>query len=144
MVPSAPDVHVTARTVVDLLPRLMCHVVSREPPTSVMVPQSSSSSPERGQQLSPETTERLRGVIAERWRSLEESEEQLRLAVRDAATEARDRAVQPEALILALRKIEAEVFAHPDAIRAADQQARQRFHNWLVSACLEAYFDTKP
>jgi hypothetical protein len=106
-----------------------------------MVPQSSSSPPEPGQHLSPATTERLRGVIAERWRSHEESEEQLRLAVREAATEARDRAVQPEALILTLRRIEAEVFAHPDAIRAGDQQARQRFHSWLVSACLEAYFD---
>lgn len=90
--------------------------------------------------LSPETMEHLRGVIAERWRSLEQSERQLYEAVRAAVAEAKTRELQPEQLILALKKIEADVFARPGSMRATDQGARDRFHQWLVTACLEAYF----
>lgn len=111
-------------------------------PLPIMVPKSSPP-PGPGTQLSAATIEQLRTVIAERWRSLEESEAQLRHAVQTAAAEARARALQPEALLLQLRQIEADVFATPNAIRATDEDARRRFHSWLVTACLESYFGSE-
>ena len=105
-----------------------------------MVPQSSSPPPESGKQLSAETVEHLRAMLGARWRELEESEGQLRRAVRAAASEAKARGLQPEQLILTLKEIEADVFAAPGAVRAADQGARERFHRWLVATCLDAYF----
>ena len=109
-----------------------------------MVPQSSSLPPDGSPQLSPEVTTQLRGVIAERWRRLEESDAQLREAVHAVADEARARQLAPESLILTLKAIEADVFAAPGAIRAGDVEARQRFHQWLVAACLAAYFGRAP
>ncbi|HEX6536834.1 MAG TPA: hypothetical protein VF041_19765 [Gemmatimonadaceae bacterium] len=83
----------------------------------------------------------MRVVIAERWRALEDSEERLRAAVHAAAIEGRERGLRPEELIIALKELESDVFAQPGAVRTVDHDARRRFREWLITSCLEAYFD---
>lgn len=105
-----------------------------------MVPQNSPPPPERPRELSPETRQMLREVIAERWRALDNSEERLREAVQAAAVEGRNRGLRPEELIIALKELESDVFAQPGAVRAVDFDARRRFREWLITSFLEAYF----
>lgn len=105
-----------------------------------MVPQNSPPPFDPERQLSPATIQGLRDVIAARWRTLEQSEAQLRHAVHVAAAEGRERGLRPEELVVILKGIEADVFAAPGAMRATDRDARRRFREWLVTSCLEAYF----
>jgi hypothetical protein len=109
-----------------------------------MNPQNSPPPPERARELSPEIVRSLRDVIAERWRALEDSDRRLQTAVRAAAAEAKTRGLRPEELIIALKTLEGEVLAPPGSVRAADFEARRRFREWLIAACLEAYFDAEP
>ena len=107
-----------------------------------MVPQKSPP-PGPRRQLSPETTQELRDVISERWRALEQSEERLRSAVRAASDEARERGLRPEELIRILKEIEADVFEQHGPVRASDQDLRVRIREFLVTSCINAYFDER-
>ena len=105
-----------------------------------MVPQDSRQPPP-SRTLAPETSEALRVVIAERWRATEDADARLSAALVQAAHEAHERGLRPEELIIAMKTLEEEVMGRPGALRATDPDARRRFREWLVSACLKAYFE---
>src|SRR5690349_11576892 len=106
-----------------------------------MVPQNSTPAPEPARKLSKETLLALRDVIAERWRALEQSQEHLRAAIRIVAAEAKERGLRAEELIITLKALEGEMFSNAESNRPADPTARRRFREWLITTCLEAYYD---
>ena len=104
-----------------------------------MVPQDSRQPPP-ARQLSPETADALRAAIAEGWRAGQQTEERLQAVLARAAREAHELGLRPEELIVALKRVEEEVMGQPGALRATDADARRRFREWMVSACVRAYF----
>jgi hypothetical protein len=90
--------------------------------------------------LRPETAEALRVAIAEGWRAGEETQQRLSDVLARTAHEAHEQGLRPEELIIALKRVEEEVMGQPGALRATDVDARRRFREWMVSACVRAYF----
>lgn len=105
-----------------------------------MVPQGSNPPHDGARELSAETMDALRTVIAERWRAPGDPEARLGEVLARAAQEARAREIQPEELLVMLRRLEEEIIARPGGLRSADPDARRRFREWLVQSCLRAYF----
>ena len=105
-----------------------------------MVPQGSNFTPDGARALSAETMEALRVVIADRWREADGAEARLAEVLSRAAHEARERSMQPEELLVMLRRLEEEMIARPGTLRGTDPDARRRFREWLVQSCLRAYF----
>lgn len=105
-----------------------------------MVPEGSNPPPAGARTLSPETLDALRSVIAERWRDPADPGTRLPELLARAAAEARARSIQPEELLVMLRRIEEEIIAPPGSLRGTDPDARRRFREWLVQSCLRAYF----
>ena len=104
-----------------------------------MVPEDSRHPPPpRG--LSPHTAEALRTAIADGWRAGQDAEQRLSEVLRQAAREAHEQGLRPEELIVALKRVEEDVMGQPGALRATDVEARRRFREWMVSACVRAYF----
>ena len=108
-----------------------------------MVPHTSPPPSDPAPELSPATLRALRDVLEERWRALEDADGRLHEAVHTAAREAKALGIRPEHLIVAMKRLESEIFAQRRAIRARDPEARVRFREWLVSSCLEAYFEER-
>ena len=104
-----------------------------------MVPQDSRQPPPT-LALSPETTEALRAAIAEHWRAIAGAQERLGDTLSSAVSEARDKGLHPEEVIVALKRIEDGVLARPEGLRTDDPDVRRRFREWLVTSCLRAYF----
>ena len=104
-----------------------------------MVPEDSRHPPPpRG--LNPHTAEALRAAIADGWRAGQDAEHRLSEVLRHTAHEAHEQGLRPEELIVALKRVEEEVMGQPGALRATDVDARRRFREWMVSACVKAYF----
>ena len=104
-----------------------------------MVPQDSRQPPSP-RSLSPETAEALRVAIADGWRAGQESQARLHDVLVRAAREAHDQGLRPEELIVALKHVEEDVMGQPGTLRSTDVDARRRFREWMVSACVRAYF----
>lgn len=98
-----------------------------------------SPAPEPPSLSEPRLT-RLREVIKLRLHDPSLPDEELRVVLREVATEARSRSLRPESLIVALKSVMAEIgTARP--IRNVDEQ--RRLQEWLVTTCIEAYFERK-
>ena len=64
----------------------------------------------------------------------------LRSALAGASDEARARGLRPEELIIALKRLAAEVYRTEVGVSATDGEEYMEFVAWLVTACLKAYF----
>ena len=106
-----------------------------------MVPQGSNPPHDGRHELSAETMDALRSVIADRWREPGAPDARLGEVLARAASEARAREMRPEELLVMLRRLEEELIARPGGLRSADPDARRRFREWLVQSCLRAYFE---
>jgi hypothetical protein len=107
-----------------------------------MIALDSGGTPEHTHVLSAALTQRLREAIADRWTAAEGDETDravatLGAALTDAAAEARERALHPEELILAIKALEREVAGAHGKIGPSE---RQVLRAWLVTACIRAYF----
>jgi hypothetical protein len=107
-----------------------------------MIALDSPGTPEHARVLSAALAQRLREAIGDRWKACDGAEVDramaaLAAALGDAATEARERALHPEELILAIKALERDV---PAARGDAGQTERQTLRAWLVTACIRAYF----
>jgi hypothetical protein len=87
--------------------------------------------------LAPEVADQLRSALIARWQRPEESDALLSDALAEAARDARQRQLRPEELLLALKAIEEPV---AESLGRADDEARSSFRQWLVGACMRAYF----
>ena len=65
-------------------------------------------------------------------------DEELRLVLREVATEARSRSLRPESLIVALKRIMAEIETTRTSYPSDEPRKLQE---WLVTTCIQAYFD---
>ena len=115
-----------------------------------MVAYDSTGMPDPARSLSVATVEQLRRAIAAYWRAASGGDlvdaagpdaTALAAGIREAAREARERGLQPEGLIVLLKRIDAEV-AFPEGRETPT--ARRHFREWLVSTCLAAYFTRDP
>jgi hypothetical protein len=107
-----------------------------------MIAYDSRGVPEDARELSAATRDHLRLAIDERWRAepgreTEQAAETLAAALAAAASEARQRALHAETLVVAIKAIEADVAAERGRLGHADRRALRA---WLVTACIRAYF----
>lgn len=86
--------------------------------------------------LTPATREMLRRALLRQWQSAEEPVPELQEVVAVVAAEARDRGVRPEELIIEIKFVE-EGLAEQSRIAA---RTRARVREWIVTACVKAYF----
>jgi hypothetical protein len=106
-----------------------------------MIAHDSRGTPEDARALSAALVRRLREAIDARWAAkggdADLAVAALAAALQDAAVEARERALHPEELILAIKALEREVAATRGDLGHADRRALRA---WLVTACVRAYF----
>jgi hypothetical protein len=86
--------------------------------------------------LSEATLEQLRKAIQDRRQSPAIGEDALQAALRVVASEARERALRPEELIVALKQLMDE----PRGARSNSSEDRQ-LREWIVTTCIRAYFE---
>jgi hypothetical protein len=86
--------------------------------------------------LSEPTLEQLRRAIQERRQSPDPGEATLQAALQVVATEARQRSLRPEELIVALKQVMDE---HPGSRSASGEERRLR--EWVVTTCIRAYYE---
>ena len=86
--------------------------------------------------LTPATRAALRDALLAQWRSDGELSPALRDVIATVATEARDRGVRPEELIVDIKVLE-DSLAVESRIAA---RTRARVREWIVAACVKAYF----
>jgi hypothetical protein len=86
--------------------------------------------------LSEATLEQLRRAIHERRQSPAIGESALQKALQVAATEARERLLRPEELIVTLKQVVDEA---PGGRLASGEDRRLR--EWMVTTCIRAYFE---
>ena len=87
--------------------------------------------------LSEPQLTRLREAIATRLRDPSVADDELRGVLHDVAAEARARALRPEELIVSLKSVLSEVGA---SRFPASPEEQRRLQEWLVTACIQAYF----
>jgi hypothetical protein len=107
-----------------------------------MIAHDSRGTPEHARVLSAALSQRLRAAIDDRWRAPDGEQTDcanaaLAAALTDAAAEARQRALNAEELILAIKALEREVAG---ARGDTDQSERRALRAWLVTTCIRAYF----
>jgi hypothetical protein len=86
--------------------------------------------------LSEPTLDQLRKALQGRRQSPATGDEALRRALRATATEARQRSLRPEELIVALKQVLDEPH-NPKPTSVEERQLRE----WVVTTCIEAYFE---
>jgi hypothetical protein len=86
--------------------------------------------------LTPATRAALRDALLAQWRSDAELTPVLREVIRTVAVEARDRGTRPEELIVDIKVLE-DSLAEESKIAA---RTRARVREWVVAACVKAYF----
>lgn len=107
-----------------------------------MVAYNPRSPRDENRMLSPDVATQLRTSLAARWTEPDSFDAALTSALTAAAEEARTRGLRPEELLVALKEIEEDVSVRLDV---ADTQDRDRFHTWLIGACMRAFFsDEQP
>lgn len=96
-----------------------------------------SSAPEP-RTLSEPRLLRLREAIQLRLRDPSVPDEELRLVLREVATEARNQSLRPENLIVALKRVMAELETSRTSYPSDEPRKLQE---WLVTTCIQAYFE---
>lgn len=86
--------------------------------------------------LSEPTAEQLRMAIQDRRHSPALGDAALQTALQGVAAEARERALRPEELIIALKQIIDET---PGT--RSDSVEERRLREWIVTTCIRAYFE---
>lgn len=86
--------------------------------------------------LSEPTVEQLRRAIQERRQTPAIGDTALQEALHAVATEARERSLRPEELIVALKNI----MDDPRPARSGSSDERQ-LREWMVTTCIRAYFE---
>jgi len=86
--------------------------------------------------LSEATLEQLRKAIQDRRQSPAIGDDALQAALSALASEARERALRPEELIVALKQLMDE----PRSARSSSTEDRQ-LREWVVTTCIRAYFE---
>lgn len=92
--------------------------------------------PDPSRSLTPATREALRAALLTQWKSPDGLAPGLHEVIRTVAAEARDRGIRPEELIIDLKALEDGV-AEESKIAA---RTRARVREWIVAACVKAYF----
>ena len=87
--------------------------------------------------LSDALVVRLRAALEDRLDHPAGTDSGLRDTIVTAAAEARQRALRPEELIVALKGILEEVTAHRSGLKAADEV---KLREWLVTTSIRAYY----
>jgi hypothetical protein len=87
--------------------------------------------------LSEPQLTRLREAIVTRLRDPSADDEDLRRVLHDVAAEARSRSLRPEELIISLKAVLAQVGS---ARFPSAPEEQRRLQEWLVTACIQAYF----
>lgn len=103
-----------------------------------MVAYDSRRVPDPESMLRPETITALRSALQEQRRAGIEPVTSLSESIRNAAKEARDRNLPPEALLIQLKGLADEVGL--PAV-SHDRPRRREVREWMVTACLRAYWD---
>ena len=93
--------------------------------------------PPEPRSLSDAILARLRAALADRINRPAEPDDALRETLLIAATEARERALRAEELIVALKMILAELTEHRTGVKASDEV---RLREWLVTTSIRAYY----
>jgi hypothetical protein len=86
--------------------------------------------------LSEATLEQLRTALMDRRQSPAIGDEPLQAALRVIASEARERALRPEELIVTLKQLMDE----PRTAKSNSSEERQ-LREWVVTTCIRAYFE---
>jgi hypothetical protein len=86
--------------------------------------------------LSESTLEQLRRAIQDRRQSPASGDHALHVALQVVATEARERALRPEELIVTLKQVLDE---GPGSRSGAGEDRRLR--EWMVTTCIRVYFE---
>ena len=86
--------------------------------------------------LSEPTLEQLRRALQQRRQSPAAGDSALQAALQVVATEARERSLRPEELIVALKHVLDEA---PGSRSSAGEDRRLR--EWIVTTCIRAYFE---
>jgi hypothetical protein len=86
--------------------------------------------------LSEATLEQLRRAIQDRRQSPAIGDEPLQTALQVVASEARERALRPEELIVTLKQLMDE----PRSAKSSSSEDRQ-LREWIVTTCIRAYFE---
>jgi hypothetical protein len=121
----------------DFAPRLHADVGrSRWPPSASSAMNAPNPLMPEPRPLSEATLEQLRQAIQDRRRSPSAGDAPLQAALQRVATEARDRALRPEELIVTLKQLLDEA----PGSRATSGEDR-RLREWIVTTCIRAYFD---
>jgi hypothetical protein len=102
-----------------------------------MVAYDSRRMPDPAFLLAPATVAALRGALEEQRVAGPDPTPALTVAIRNAATEARERQLQPEALVIQLKALADEV-GLPATGRGPD--GRRVIREWMITACLRAYW----
>jgi hypothetical protein len=122
----------------DVAPRLHTRVGRSRWPASASPAAMNAPNPlmPEPRPLSESTLEQLRRALQERRRSPAAGEAALQTALQTVATEARERSLRPEELIVALK----HVLDESPGNRAASGEDR-RLREWIVTTCIRAYFE---
>ena len=105
----------------------------RQPPVAMNAP--SPLMPE-SRPLSEPTLEQLRRAIQERRQSPAAGDATLHTALHAVASEARERSLRPEELIVALKQVMDEA---PGSRSSSGEERRLR--EWIVTTCIKAYYE---
>jgi len=105
-----------------------------------MVAYDSRRVPDPEHMLRPETIGALRAALAEQRGVGAEPVTSLSEAIRAASREARERHLPPEALLIQLKSLADEV-GLPPVPSSQDRAKRRAVREWMVTACLRAYWE---
>lgn len=105
-----------------------------------MVAYDSRRMPDPEHMLRPETIAALRAALEEQRGAGVEPVNSLSEAIRAASREARERHLPPEALLIQLKALADDV-GLPLVSASPDRARRREVREWMVTACLRAYWD---
>lgn len=103
-----------------------------------MVAYDSRRRPDPSELLRPETIDALRAALVDQRTQGDEPTSRLYTAIRNAAVEARERELVPEALIYQLKQLADDAHLAPVSHIEGPRSVRE----WMVGACLRAYFES--
>lgn len=105
-----------------------------------MVAYDSRRQPDPSELLHPDTVARLRAALVEQRNAGPDPLPALSAAIESAAHEARARDLRPEALIIQLKQLAEDVGMRV----AAPGFGPRGIQDWMVQACLRAYWNENP
>jgi len=102
-----------------------------------MIAYDSRRMPDPAHLLAPATIAALRGALEEQRAAGSDPTPGLIAAINSAATEARERQLPPEALVIQLKTM-ADDIGLPTPVRGPEH--RRVIREWMITACLRAYW----